>query len=76
MPTTDPPRWRVHYLRRLDAVDVTVEPQFSDSIATGWGSAQTAPTVQPIDSQWEKVVVDDAGGQMRRYGRVQLLYTP
>jgi acid phosphatase len=63
----------VEFLRRRGptAVGLTYEAQFSDGFDGPWAAGQ-APTVTPIDADWERVRVREAGNgpDPRRFGKV------
>ena len=65
---------RIEYLRRRGASGLSYLPQFcsdpSSAGPEGWQTATTPPPVI-IDSDWERVVIDDAVlGTARRFGRI------
>jgi alpha-tubulin suppressor-like RCC1 family protein len=71
-------RLRMEYLRRIGG-RLIYAPQFSGGLgANDWETAG-APAVTPIDSDWERCVVEDAvslAQAPRRFGRVGVLYLP
>lgn len=51
-------------------------PQFSSTLdgPGGWSAALGTETVESIDSEWERVTVEeDASGQPKRFGRVRVV---
>jgi hypothetical protein len=73
-------RLRLEYVRKKASSNpgITYIPQFSSSLqggGTGGWSAITGPeTVQSIDTEWERVVVEDTAGTglLNRFGRVMV----
>ena len=65
----------VEFVRRKNA-GLTYTVQFADSPAgASFLSAANAPTVTPIDANWERVIVEDSvttGDQAIRFGRVRV----
>ncbi len=67
-------RLRIEYVRRKVGLDYT--PQFSSDIGndTLWFDAIGTETVQSIDSEWERVIIeDDTNGEPKRFGRVKVV---
>lgn len=66
-------RLRLEYICRVGA-DMTYTPQFSSGLAdSDWQPASNAVVVSPIDSNWERRVVEDSqttSGASRRFARV------
>lgn len=73
-------RLRLEYVRKKASSNpgITYTPQFSSTLqdgGTGGWSAITGPeTIQSIDTEWERVVVEDTAGNglPNRYGRVRV----
>ncbi len=70
-------RLQIEYIRRK--MGLTYTPQFSsnltDSLTNGWATANGSETVEPIDSEWERVTVEDeASGGLKRFGRVRVVF--
>jgi hypothetical protein len=68
-------RLRLEYVRMKASSNpgITYTPQFSSTLQGGGWSAITGPeTTQSIDTQWERVVVEDTAGTglPKRFGRV------
>ena len=77
--TRQPPVFSIQYLRRKVSANsgLTHTPQFCSSLTEtgpgGWATASGTETVQSIDSEWERVTVEeDASGQQKRFGRVKV----
>ena len=66
-------RLTIEFVRRKNA-SLTYTVQFANSPAgASFLSAVNAPTVTPIDANWERVIVEDnltTGDQAIRFGRV------
>jgi len=65
----------IQYLRRKTSASdgLTYTPQFSSSLNGGWSAATGTETVVSIDSEWERVTIEeDASGQEKRFGRVMV----
>lgn len=62
---------RIEYLRRIGA-GLAYTPEFSSG--TTWSAATQAVTVTPIDSNWERCIVDDTQSTSRRFGRVKVAW--
>lgn len=76
-------RLAIEFIRRKASTNsgLAYLPQFGDSLAeSGPGSFTNAagtPTIESIDSIWEKVTIEDSvTGTARRFGRVKISYTP
>ena len=70
----------IQYLRRKASANsgLTYTPQFSSSLTEsgpgGWVTATGTKTVQSIDSEWERVTVEEnATGNEKRFGRVKVV---
>jgi hypothetical protein len=68
-------RLRLEYVRMKASSNpgITYTPQFSSTLQGGGWSAITGPeTTQSIDTEWERVVVEDTAGtgMPKRFGRV------
>lgn len=64
---------RLEYLRRKGVFVYT--PEVSSGLTgTDWAGAAGTPVVTSIDSEWERVVVEDTAGSgsVRRFGRVKV----
>ncbi len=77
--TGQPPVFSIQYLRRKASSNsgLTYSPQFSSSLTAsgpdGWATAAGTETVQSIDSEWERVTVEeDASTNDKRFGRVKV----
>ena len=72
----DGPVVSIQYLRRKASTNsgLTYTPQLSSSLNnTGWTATTGTETVQSIDSEWERVTVEDsAAGNSKRFGRVKV----
>ena len=68
-------RLTIEFIRRKN-VALTYPGQFANSPAgASFRSAVNAPTVTPIDANWERVIVEDSvttGDQAIRFGRVRV----
>ena len=68
-------RLTIEFVRRKNA-GLTYTVQFANTPAgAGFLSAVNAPTVTPIDANWERAVVEDSvttGDQAIRFGRVRV----
>lgn len=66
---------RIEFLRRKSSTNpgITYTPQFSANIG-GWDDFTGSPvSVSPVDSTWERVVVDDPlPGSAKRFARVKV----
>jgi hypothetical protein len=54
---------------------ITYTPQFSSTLqASGWSAITGPETVQSIDTEWERVVIEDSAGTglPNRFGRVRV----
>lgn len=72
-------RLRLEYLRRKAATHpgLTYTPQFSSTLTGTWSTATASETVQSIDTNWERVMVEEpANGGDKRFGRVMVSSTP
>ena len=81
--TGEPPVFSIQYLRRKASADSSLiyTPQFSsdltDNAPDGWSDATGPGTVESIDSEWERVTVqEDATAQPKRFGRVKVVAGP
>ena len=70
----------IQYLRRKASANsgLTYTPQFcsslTDSGPRGWATATGTETVESIDSEWERVTVEEnASGYEKRFGRVKVV---
>lgn len=73
--TGQPPMFSVQYLRRKASSNpgLTYTPQVSSGLGEAWSTATGTETVQSIDSEWERVTVEEsASGQEKRFGRVMV----
>jgi uncharacterized repeat protein (TIGR03803 family) len=69
-------RLRLEYLRRKAATHpgLSYTPQFSSTLTGIWSAATGPETVQSIDSEWERVTVEEpASGSDKRFGRVMVI---
>ena len=68
-------RLTIEFIRRKNA-GLTYTVQFANAPAgAGFQPAVNAPTVTPIDANWERVIVEDSvtpGAQAIRFGRVRV----
>ena len=68
-------RMTIEFIRRKNAA-LTYTVQFANSPAgASFQSTVNAPTVAPIDANWERVIVEDSvttGDQAIRFGRVRV----
>ncbi len=78
--TGSPPVFSIQYLRRKASANsgLIYTPQFcsslTDSGPNGWATATGTETVQSIDSEWERVTVEEnASGNEKRFGRVKVV---
>ena len=78
--TGQPPVFSLQYLRRKASANsgLTYTPQFcsslTDSGPAGWATATGTESVQLIDSEWERVTVEEnASGNPKRFGRVTVV---
>ena len=78
--TGQPQVFSIQYLRRKASTNpgLTYTPQFcsslTDSGPAGWTTATGMETVQSIDSEWERVTVEEnASGNPKRFGRVKVV---
>ena len=65
----------IQYLRRKAAADsgLTYTPQFSSALVGDWSAFTGTESVQSIDSEWERVTVEEgATGQPKHFGRVKV----
>jgi hypothetical protein len=52
-------------------------PEFSSNLGAFWSAASGLECVESIDSNWERVTVQDSStGQRARFGRVKVSTTP
>jgi len=71
-------RLRLEYLRRKAATHpgLTYTPQFSSTLTGTWSNATGPETVQSIDTNWERVTVEEpASGGNKRFGQVMVSST-
>ena len=75
-------RLRIEFLRRKASTSsgLTYRPQFGSALASGqpgsFADAGGTPTVESINSTWERVVIEDTvSGASRRFGRLLVEYT-
>jgi hypothetical protein len=70
----------IEYLRRRGAYDLQYIPEFTSSLIGGiWTGPTASETVVPIDSDWERVIVQDpetTETTTNRFGRVRILFNP
>ena len=67
---------RLEFLRRIGSPGITYTPQFA-SIPGVWTTVPIVNAATPIDSVWERVVVDDPSPTgTRRFTRVIVVQTP
>ena len=78
-----PPVFSIQYLRRKPSANsgLTYTPQFCSSLTAsgldGWVTATGTETVQSIDSEWERVTVEEnASANEKRFGRVKVSSSP
>ena len=76
--TGQPPVFSIQYLRRKATANsgLTYTPQFSSALdgSGDWSTATGTETVQSIDSEWERVTVEEnASGKEKRFGRVKVM---
>ena len=71
-------RLRVEYLRRVSAPGTTYSVEFASNPATGWLPASAPETVTPINSVWQRVVIEDSAGSglPARFAHVKVTFTP
>ncbi len=69
----------IQYLRSKASANsgLTYTPQFCSSLTgsgpAGWATASGTEMVQSIDSEWERVTVEEnASGHEKRFGRVKV----
>jgi hypothetical protein len=73
-------RLRLEYVRMKASFNpgITYVPQFSSNLQGGapggWTNASSTETVESIDTQWERVVIEDTAGTglPNRFGRVRV----
>lgn len=69
-------RLRVEHIRRRTNRHLRYMVEFSDDLVSArWNAATAAPVISPINTEWERVVVEDADGPTSgaaRFGRVRL----
>ena len=71
-------RLRVEFLRRVSSPGTTYLVEFASNPASVWTASSAPQTVTAINSQWQRVVVEDSAGIgfPARFARVKLLFTP
>jgi arylsulfatase A-like enzyme/O-glycosyl hydrolase len=73
-------RLDLEYLRRLNTVELEYLPEFTGNLVSGvWESPIAVETVVPVDSNWERVTVQDletTGTASNRFGRVPIRFVP
>ena len=71
-------RLRVEYIQRVSSPSTTYAVEFSSDPGGGWAAATAQPTITAINSQWQRVVVEDAAGigMQHRFGRMSVTFTP
>lgn len=73
------PRLSIQYLRLKASINpgLAYTPQFASSLDGIWFPFTGIETVQSIDSDWERVTVEDpAAGEPKRFGRVKVVTVP
>ena len=76
--TGQPPVFSIQYLRRKATANsgLAYPPQFSSRLdgSGDWSTATGTETVQSIDTEWERVTVEEnASGKEKRFGRVKVM---
>ena len=70
----------LEYLKRRGAYDLQYIPEFTSNLVGGvWSAPSASETVVPIDSDWERVTVQDSETTettTNRFGRVRILFNP
>jgi hypothetical protein len=70
----------VEFIRRKAATNsgLTYAPQFGSGLdAASWQPASGSLSVQSIDTEWERVTINDSlSGQVMRFGRVKVTASP
>ena len=78
--TGQPPVFSIQYLRLKAATnpELIYTPQFSSSLDGTWSAFTGTETVQSIDSEWERVTVEDAitNPPSTRFGKVKVSTPP
>ena len=72
-------RLKIEYLRSKASNNsgLSYTPQFLSDLGAAWQDFTGTETVQSIDSEWERVTVEDTlSGQTKRFGRVKVVTTP
>jgi hypothetical protein len=66
-------RLRIEYLRRKASSlpGMSYQPQFSTTLGADWTPA-TGESAISIDDRWERVIVEDAPGDILNFGRVRV----
>ena len=64
----------LEFIRLKTDSTLTYIPEFSSDLMN-WSPAASSPTVVPIDSEWERVTVQDSDptGKTQRFGRVRVI---
>jgi hypothetical protein len=69
-------RLRIEYVRRREssAPGVNYSAEFSSNLQTDWEKVVAPEVVEPIDAQWERVMVEDGSdtSEEARFGRVRI----
>ena len=70
----------IEYMRRKGADEITYQPEFGDNLINGsWSSSSGQESITNIDSDWERVRVedvDDSSTNSSRFGRLRLIFNP
>jgi arylsulfatase A-like enzyme len=79
-PTNSFQTLELEYLRRRGAYDLEYIPEFSSNLMSNdWAGPVLPETVVPIDSDWDRVMVQDpetTESATNRFGRVRVLFNP
>jgi hypothetical protein len=78
-PTNSYQTLELEYLRRRGASDLQYVPEFTGDLVSNNWSAGLSETVATIDSDWERVTVQDTETtetSTNRFGRVRILFNP
>jgi hypothetical protein len=69
----------IEYLRRKATTNpgIFYTPQLTSDLSTPWQNFTGTETVESIDTNWERVTVEDtATGESKRFGRVKVSISP
>ncbi len=66
---------RFEFVRRTNAPGLTYQPQISSTLSTGWQETTALPTTVTIDSEWERVIINEPVTEpaTQAFGRIRII---